>query len=56
VCCIHGGKRLTEEMLERIRELKQGGGVGVEVEVILAHDRGWVDESGNEGKFWLGRL
>jgi glyoxylase-like metal-dependent hydrolase (beta-lactamase superfamily II) len=52
VCCIHVDKGMTEETLERIKGLERGGGV----EVILAHDREWIDERGNEERFWPGKL
>jgi glyoxylase-like metal-dependent hydrolase (beta-lactamase superfamily II) len=52
VCCIHVDKGMTEETLERIKGLERGGGV----EVILAHDREWIDARGNEERFWPGKL
>lgn len=56
VCCIHVDKRMTEETLEKIRGLERDGGDGQKVEVILAHDREWIDERGNEERFWPGKL
>jgi hypothetical protein len=52
VCCIHVDKRITEETLERTKGSERGG----DVEVVLAHDREWIEERRNGERFWPGKL
>jgi len=56
MCCIYVDKAKTEETLERIRGLEGGGRDDQKVEVILAHDREWIDERRDEERFWPGKL
>jgi glyoxylase-like metal-dependent hydrolase (beta-lactamase superfamily II) len=54
ICCIHVDKAEAEATLDRIGALDRMQ--GHEVEVVLAHDVGWLNKAGNENRFWPGAM
>jgi len=52
ICCIHANKETTEKTIELIVELEKLDGI----EVVLAHDREWLDKEENKKRFWPSKL
>ena len=52
ICCIHANKETTEKTIELIVELEKLDGM----EVVLAHDREWLDKEKNKKRFWPSKL
>jgi hypothetical protein len=52
VYCIHANKEAMEKTVELIVELEKMDGV----EVVLEHDREWLDKEENKKRFWHGKM